>query len=65
MGDELRERPADDTTKAPPRAPHGDGERGREPGDYYYDDGTGYELYDPAEDDPEDEHGEKESAEDS
>jgi hypothetical protein len=54
----MRERPADDTTKAPPRAPHGEGEREREPGDYYYDDGTGYEVYDPAEDDPEDGTGE-------
>lgn len=50
----MRERPADDTTKEPPRAPHGGDEREREPGGYYYDDGTGYELYDPAEDEPED-----------
>ncbi len=61
----MSERPADDTTKAPQRAPQGDGERGREPGDYYYDDGTGYELYDPAGDDPEDDPAEKERAEDS
>ena len=44
----MRERPADDTTKEPPRAPHKEG--GREPGNYYYDDGTGYEPYDPADD---------------
>ncbi len=41
----MRERPADDTTKEPPCAPHK--EREREPGNYYYDDCTGYELYDP------------------
>lgn len=52
----MRERPADDTTKEPARAPRGDdGGPGRKPGDYYYDDGTGYELFDPSEEDPEDE----------
>ena len=61
----MRERPADDTTKEPPRARRGEGGREQEPGGYYYDDGTGYELYDPTEDDPADEHGEKEGAEDS
>ena len=51
----MRERPGDDTTKEPARAPREDGEREREPGGYYYDDGTGYELYDPREEDPGDE----------
>ncbi len=50
----MTERPADDTTKKPARARLED-ERRREPGDYYYDDGTGYELYDPSEEDPDDE----------
>ena len=57
MGDELRERPADDTTKEPPCAPHK--EREREPGNYYYDDGTGYELYDP-DDEPGEDDAQKE-----
>lgn len=30
-------------------------EREREPGSYYYDDATGYEIYDPAKDDEEEE----------
>ena len=30
-------------------------ERERQPGKYYYDDATGYEIYDPAQDDEEDE----------
>jgi hypothetical protein len=47
----MRERPADDTTKEPARAPGG-GAREREPGGYYYDDGTGYEVYDPSADEP-------------
>lgn len=34
----------DDTTEPPARAP----------GDYYYDDATGYERYDPAQDEPDD-----------
>ncbi|MCA1555519.1 MAG: hypothetical protein LC747_02400 [Acidobacteria bacterium] len=43
--------PRDDTTEpaeldAPP-------ERERKPQNYYYDDGTGYEVYDPAEDNDE------------
>ena len=38
----------DDTTEPPERAPH---ERPR--GDYYYDDATGYEPYDPAQDEDE------------
>ncbi len=39
----MSQREPDDTTKpdAPPT-------RGREPGGYYYDDATGYEVYDPA-----------------
>ncbi|HEX8071272.1 MAG TPA: hypothetical protein VF546_15055 [Pyrinomonadaceae bacterium] len=37
----------DDTTEPPPHAPA----RGeRTPAGYYYDDATGYELYDPAQD---------------
>jgi hypothetical protein len=50
----MREQPADDTTKEPARAPQGDDGREQEPGRYYYDDGTGYELYDPSEEDPDD-----------
>lgn len=39
----------DDTTEPSERdAPL---ERERQPQNYYYDDGTGYEVYDPAEDD--------------
>ena len=38
----------DDTTDAPEeRAP---AKRERAPGDYYYDDATGYEIYDPTQD---------------
>ncbi|HVG28372.1 MAG TPA: hypothetical protein VM864_01495 [Pyrinomonadaceae bacterium] len=44
----MKERAPDDTPKpAPP--PHTEG--GREPGDYYYDDATGYEVYQPGDDD--------------
>ena len=50
----MREQPADDTTEGPDGA-RGEGERGREPGSYYYDDGTGYEVFDPSEEDREDE----------
>jgi hypothetical protein len=56
----MRERPADDTTKAPEGA-HPEG--GREPGRYYYDDGTGYEVYDPSEEDEEGEPDEPSGAE--
>lgn len=38
----------DDTTEPDERAPLE--ERERAPQNYYYDDGTGYELYDPAQD---------------
>jgi hypothetical protein len=46
----MSERPEDDTTE--PNAPS---QKEREPqrGSYYYDDATGYELYDPAQDDEE------------
>ena len=40
----------DDTTDAPERAR---ARRERAPGDYYYDDATGYEIYDPAQDEDE------------
>ena len=40
----------DDTTDAPDDAP---ARRERAPGDYYYDDATGYEVYDPAQDENE------------
>jgi hypothetical protein len=40
----------DDTTDAPDDAPT---RRERAPGDYYYDDATGYEVYDPAQDENE------------
>jgi len=40
----------DDTTDAQERAP---ARRERAPGDYYYDDATGYEVYDPAQDEDE------------
>ncbi len=39
----------DDTTE--PDAASRAEERGREPGSYYYDDSTNYEVYDPAKDD--------------
>jgi hypothetical protein len=40
----------DDTTEPLPRAPAHDE---RAPGSYYYDDATGYELYDPVQDEDE------------
>lgn len=40
----------DDTTDTQQRAPT---KRERAPGDYYYDDATGYEVYDPAQDENE------------
>lgn len=43
----MSERVPDDTPK-PADAPLT--ERGRQPGDYYYDDATGYEVYQPEED---------------
>jgi len=48
----MRERPADDTTKEPAGARR-EVEPAREPGGYYYDDGTGYEVYDPSEEEQE------------
>lgn len=42
----------DDTTERD--EPSGD-ERERKPGSYYYDDATGYDIYDPEKDDEEDE----------
>ena len=42
----------DDTTE--PVDPSGE-EPERKPGSYYYDDSTGYEIYDPDKDDEEDE----------
>ena len=50
----MRERPEDDTTKEPAGARR-EGARGREPVGYYYDDGTGYEVYDPSEEEPDEE----------
>jgi hypothetical protein len=40
----MKERAPDDTPKPDPPPPR---ERAREPGDYYYDDATGYEIYQP------------------
>jgi hypothetical protein len=51
----MREREADDTPK-PGGPPHPKGDE--TPGSYYYDDATGYEIYDP-EADEEDEDGEE------
>ena len=44
----MKERAPDDTPKPDPPP---QGESAREPGDYYYDDATGYEIYRPGEDD--------------
>lgn len=49
----------DDTTE--PRERDAPPERERAPRNYYYDDGTGYEVYDPAND--EDEPGENDAGE--
>ncbi|HEX8161903.1 MAG TPA: hypothetical protein VF538_08530 [Pyrinomonadaceae bacterium] len=43
----MKERAPDDTPKPDPPPQR---ERAREPGDYYYDDATGYEVYKPEED---------------
>ena len=48
----MGEREADDTTK-PDGPPQPEGERPA--GGYYYDDATGYEVYDPAEEEDGDE----------
>ena len=52
----MKERVPDDTPKpAPPPPPPR--ERAREPGDYYYDDATGYEIYKPDGEDEADDDG--------
>ncbi|MBA3320787.1 MAG: hypothetical protein H0T45_05000 [Pyrinomonadaceae bacterium] len=48
----MKERERDDITIEPPSAPR---EPEREPGSYYYDDGTGYELFDPTDERDEEE----------
>lgn len=53
----MSEREPDDTPKPPP-APQTDRER-RAPGDYYYDDATGYEIYKPGADTEDDEEEKK------
>ena len=45
MDDEMRERPRDDTTETDAGS-----RRGRGGFDYYYDDGTGYEVFEAEED---------------
>lgn len=50
----MRERPADNTTKEPACARR-EGKPTSESGGYYYDDGTGYEVYDPSKDEEEQE----------
>jgi hypothetical protein len=47
----MKEREPDDTPKPAPPPPQDEG--AREPGAYYYDDATGYEIYSPGEDDGE------------
>lgn len=47
----MSERPDDTTEQDDPSRT----EKERQPGKYYYDDATGYELYDPAKDSDEDE----------
>ena len=54
----MSEREPDDTPKS---ADAPTPERARRPGDYYYDDATGYEVYDPARDDCGEEEGGHES----
>ena len=53
----MSEREPDDTPE-PAAAPTA--ERGRRPGDYYYDDATGYEIYKPDEDEDEEDEGDSE-----
>lgn len=55
----MKERAPDDTPKPDPPPQR---ERGREPGDYYYDDGTGYEIYQPDDEDEDDNDNETERA---
>jgi hypothetical protein len=47
---EMRERPRDDTPERDERSPEKEEPK---PGSYYYDDSTGYEIYDPEKDDEE------------
>jgi hypothetical protein len=42
----MKERAPDDTPKPAPPPPR---EGARAPGDYYYDDATGYEIFNPSE----------------
>ncbi len=51
----MSEREPDDTPKSDDATTN---ERGPRPGDYYYDDATGYEPYDPEADEEEEEGGE-------
>jgi hypothetical protein len=48
----MRERPHDDTPEPDERSPE---EKESKPGSYYYDDSTGYEIYDPEKDDEDEE----------
>ena len=48
----MRERPLDDT---PERAERSPAKKDSETGSYYYDDSTGYEIYDPEQEDEDDE----------
>jgi hypothetical protein len=52
FGENEMSKQRDDTTDE--NEPSGE-ERDRRPGSYYYDDSTGYEVYDPEKDDEEDE----------
>ena len=61
----MGDRPRDDTTQSPP-APRP--ARERAPGAYYYDDGTGYEIYNPMDDeevDADEEQDKKEARDDA
>lgn len=50
----MKERAPDDTPKPAPPPPQT--ESGRAKGDYYYDDATGYEIYQPDENEEGEEH---------
>ncbi len=54
----MSEREADDTPKpdGPPQ-PDGDAPSDMPPGSYYYDDATGYEVYDPESDEESEDEG--------
>ncbi|MDQ3756164.1 MAG: hypothetical protein M3371_15715 [Acidobacteriota bacterium] len=58
----MNERKRDVTTESPEQD-HGEPER--EPGNYYYDDGTGYELYEPEREERADEREESTDERDS